>query len=70
MDAELNNPPLNYPPLRQGLWGIFKRDIVIAFRHRSDMVNPLFFFIMVITLFPLGVGPEPSILIRIGPGVL
>ena len=59
-----------YPPLRQGLWAVFKRDLVIAFRQRSDMVNPLFFFIMVITLFPLGVGPEPEILSRIGPGVL
>ena len=59
-----------YPPLRQGLWAIFKRDVVIAFRQRSDLVNPLFFFIMVITLFPLGVGPEPEILSRIGPGVL
>ncbi len=59
-----------YPPLREGLWAIFRRDVVLAFRQRTDMVNPLFFFIMVITLFPLGVGPEPQILGRIAPGIL
>ena len=58
------------PPLRQGFMSIFKRDLLLSFRQRSDMVNPLFFFIMVISLFPLGVGPEPSTLSKIAPGVL
>lgn len=58
------------PPLRDGFWAIFRRDLVLAFRQRADMVNPLFFFVMVISLFPLGVGPEPDILGRIAPGIL
>jgi len=49
---------------------IMKRDLTIAFRQRSDMVNPLFFFVMVIALFPLGIGPEPATLQKIGPGVI
>ena len=58
------------PSMRQGLLAVFKRDFVLAFRQRSDLVNPVFFFIMVITLFPLGVGPEPGLLSRIAPGVM
>ena len=47
-----------------------KRDLTIAFRHRDDMLNPLLFFIIVVTLFPLGIGPEANILGRIAPGVI
>lgn len=53
-----------------GMLALMKRDILIAFRQRSDMVNPLFFFVMVIALFPLGMGPEPSTLKKIAPGVI
>ncbi|MCL1079918.1 heme exporter protein CcmB [Parashewanella spongiae] len=49
---------------------ILKRDISIAIRHRGDIFNPLLFFVMVITLFPLGVGPEPNVLARIAPGII
>jgi heme exporter protein B len=49
---------------------LFKRDILLALRRRSDVVTTLFFFIMVSSLFPLGVGPEPELLGRIAPGVL
>lgn len=58
------------PSLRQGFTALLRRDLLIAFRQRSDLVNPLFFFIMVIALFPLGVGPEKSILEKIAPGVI
>ncbi|MGB0895303.1 MAG: heme exporter protein CcmB [Parashewanella sp.] len=54
----------------QGFFTILKRDLAIAIRHRSDMFNPILFFIMVITLFPLGVGPEPNVLARIAPGII
>jgi len=49
---------------------ILKRDITIAFRHRDDIINPLLFFIIVVTLFPLGIGPESSTLSRIAPGII
>ena len=58
------------PSLWQGFTTLLRRDLLIAFRQRSDLVNPLFFFIMVIALFPLGIGPEKSTLEKIAPGVI
>ncbi|RUO37385.1 heme exporter protein CcmB [Aliidiomarina shirensis] len=55
-------------------WKVFKqlirRDIRVASRQRSDLLNPLIFLLIVVTLFPLGVGPGPDILSRIAPGVI
>ncbi|WP_395858628.1 heme exporter protein CcmB [Affinibrenneria salicis] len=42
----------------------------MAWRKRAGIVHPLWFFMMVITLFPLGIGPEPRLLARIAPGVV
>lgn len=47
-----------------------KRELQLAFRRRSDLVNPLIFFLMVATLFPLGVSPEPTLLATLAPGVV
>lgn len=49
---------------------VLKRDLTLAARRRSDWLTAVFFFVMVSSLFPLGVGPEPELLQRIGPGVL
>lgn len=49
---------------------ILKRDLLLAFRHRDDIINPLIFFIIVVTLFPLGIGPESEVLSRIAPGII
>ncbi|BDM66131.1 heme exporter protein B [Shewanella sp. NFH-SH190041] len=49
---------------------LLKRDLKIAIRHRGDIFNPLLFFIMVVTLFPLGIGPEPQVLTRVAPGII
>jgi heme exporter protein B len=46
------------------------RDLLIALRHRSDVLTTFFFFIIVVSLFPLGVGPEPDTLREIAPGVV
>lgn len=46
------------------------RDLKLALRRRSDVLTTMFFFVMVVTLFPLGVGPEPSLLRSMAPGVL
>jgi heme exporter protein B len=57
-----------------GLMGAFhallKRDLLLAFRHRGELANPLLFFMMVVTLYPLGVSPEIELLRRIAPGVI
>ena len=50
--------------------GIFKRDMHIAFNQKAELVQPLMFLLMVVTLFPLGVSPSPDTLQRIGPGVI
>ncbi|WP_312081371.1 heme exporter protein CcmB [Pantoea septica] len=48
---------------------VIQRELRIAFRSGAEVVNPLWFFLIVITLFPLGIGPEPQQLARIAPGV-
>jgi heme exporter protein B len=50
--------------------GLFRRDLRLALRHGSDTGIVLGFFVLAIVLFPLGVGPEPAILQRIGAGVV
>lgn len=56
------------------VWGTFKatfsRDFTLALRQKIDVINPLFFYVLVISLFPIGVGPEPNLLQRIAPGVI
>jgi heme exporter protein B len=49
---------------------VIRRDLLLAFRRRADVLTTLFFFILVATLFPLGVGPEPALLRTMAPGVL
>ncbi|HEY8203794.1 MAG TPA: heme exporter protein CcmB [Pyrinomonadaceae bacterium] len=46
------------------------RDLLLAWRRRTDVLATLFFFIIVVSLFPLGVGPEPRLLRTIAPGVV
>lgn len=41
-----------------------------AFRRQSDILNPVWFFILVVTLFPLGIGTDPTLLARIAPGII
>ncbi len=49
---------------------LLKRDLTLAFRRRSEMINPLLFFVLVTTLFPLGIGADPALLRSIGPGII
>jgi heme exporter protein B len=46
------------------------RDLLLAWRRRSDVLATLFFFIIVVSLFPLGIGPEQQLLRKIAPGVV
>jgi len=49
---------------------IFMRDLRLALRRRADTAAALFFFVIVASLFPLGVGPEPALLRTMAAGVL
>ncbi|WP_300455087.1 heme exporter protein CcmB [Accumulibacter sp.] len=49
---------------------VIGRDLRLAMRRQSDIIAALFFFIIVVSLFPLGVGPEADQLRRLAPGVL
>src|SRR2546421_4469492 len=46
------------------------RDLILAWRRRADVLATLFFFIIVVSLFPLGIGPERETLRAIAPGVV
>jgi len=50
--------------------GIVARDLKLAWRGRADVLSTLFFFVIVVSLFPFGVGPEPHLLRAIAPGVV
>ncbi|MBK7954042.1 MAG: heme exporter protein CcmB [Candidatus Accumulibacter sp.] len=52
------------------LRAVISRDLRLAMRRQADIVAAMFFFIIVVSLFPLGVGPEPAQLRRLAPGVL
>jgi heme exporter protein B len=46
------------------------RDLILAWRRRADVLSTLFFFVIVVSLFPLGIGPETQLLRSIAPGVV
>jgi heme exporter protein B len=49
---------------------VVRRDLVLAMRRRADVLTTLVFFVMVVSLFPLGVGPELDMLRKMAPGVV
>ena len=49
---------------------IIARDLLLAVRQGGATFLALVFFFLTVTLFPLGIGPEPAILARVAPGVL
>lgn len=51
-------------------WCVLQRDLTLAMRRRTDVLTTLFFFIIVVSLFPLGVGTERQVLQILGPGVV
>ena len=46
------------------------RDLLLAARRNSDVLTVVLFFVIVVSLFPLGIGPDPKLLRTVGPGVL
>jgi heme exporter protein B len=53
-----------------GFIGLFRRDLRLSLRQGGDTGLVLGFFVLAVTLFPFGVGPEPAILQRIGAGIV
>jgi len=49
---------------------LIARDLRLAWRQRGDPFLALFFFLLVSALFPFALGPEPNLLLRIGPGIV
>lgn len=49
---------------------IVVRDLMLAWRRRADVLSTLFFFVIVVSLFPLGIGPETQLLRSVAPGVV
>jgi len=50
--------------------GLVGRDLKLALRQGSDATVAVMFFVLVVVLFPFGIGPEPNILARIAAGVI
>ncbi len=59
-------------PISQGqvLLAVFRREIALGMRQKGEVLTPLVFFVVIASLFPLGVGPESALLLRMAPGVL
>jgi heme exporter protein B len=51
-------------------WSVLHRDLLLAMRRHTDVLTTLFFFVIVVSLFPLGVGTERAVLRALGPGVV
>jgi len=52
------------------LRGVLHRDLLLALRGKGDVATALLFFVIVTSLFPLGIGAEPNQLRAIAPGVI
>ena len=51
-------------------WAMLHRDFALAVRRRAEIAHPLLFFLVLTTLFPLAVVPDPELLAQIAPGIL
>lgn len=61
MGATMHNNPL---------FGVFKRELTLTFRHRAEMMNPLVFFLMIVVFVPLGVTEDKLLLAKLAPGMV
>lgn len=53
-----------------GFTALLERELLLAWRSRGEAAQPLVFFVMVASLFPLGIGADTQLLARIAPGVV
>lgn len=66
----MSDKQINLPGFRQSFFAVIKRDLLLAFRRRQDLANPVVFFVIVVSLFPLGVSPEKAFLSTAAAGVV
>ena len=52
------------------MFAIITRDLLLVMRRKSEVLTALFFFVVVTSLFPLGIGADPALLRKIAPGVI
>lgn len=52
------------------MWAVLQREVALGMRQKGEVLTPLMFFAVVASLFPLGVGSESQLLLRMAPGVL
>ena len=55
---------------RTAFLAVLRRDLLLAMRRKTEVLTAVFFFVVVASLFPLGIGPEAKTLRLIAPGVL
>lgn len=53
-----------------GFFALLRTELLLAIRRRADIVNPLLFFVTVLAMMPLGIGPDPDMLARMAPGLI
>lgn len=53
-----------------GFWSTLMRELRLGLRSSAEAINPLFFFVLVVSLFPLGLSPRDELLAEIAPGVV
>lgn len=56
--------------MKSWIYILLKRDLLIAFRRSATYITPLIFFLIVITFFPLALGPQQKLLSSLAPGVI
>ncbi len=61
---------MNQGSLRKALTASLRRELLLSLRHRSDLANPLIFFLMVVVFIPLGISAERSLLAQLAPGMI
>ena len=61
---------MNSDSLTRAFLILIRRDLMLAVRHRAEMANPILFFVLVTSLFTLGIGANPALLQAVAPGVI
>lgn len=61
---------MNPPSVLRAMLALLRRDLLLSYRARGDVVNPLIFFALIIVLFPLATSPEPGVLRLLAPGII
>lgn len=57
-------------PAGRAMFLLYRRDLLLAFRRREQVLQPVVFFVMVTTLFPLALSPDLAELRQLAGGIL